>query len=397
MGLTKKEILALIGIFAVWCLVLAISSMVAPNFLEYQPSFPYSAELLATSQLPQWLYSWANFDGVHYLTIIEKGYVGTANIQAFFPLYPLTVAVLTRLLLNPIATGLIISGSLSTLLIVLLYSLVKQQFDNKLARITLLVFLSFPTSFFFAAMYSESLFMVLVIGTFLAAYKRKWLAAGLLTALASATRVVGVMLVPALLIELALQTNPQLKLFNLTQLKLTLLKLIVSKKKKLVFISLGFLGLLTYMLFLTYEFGDPLYFFHVQSEFAGTRQESLVIYPQVWWRSLKILLTYRPLDLKYFAYIQEFIVGSLGLAGLLYAFKKVRASYVVFALLAFLVPTLTGTFSSMPRYMLVCFPIFILLAQVLKNKKLALWLYLLVSTTLLIFNTILFIQGYWVA
>ena len=115
------------------------------------------------------------------------------------------------------------------------------------------------------------------------------------------------------------------------------------------------------------------------------------------WRYIKILWTARPFDLKYYAYVQEFIFGVLGLVGIIWSWFRVRKSYVVFSALAFLLPTLTGTFSSMPRYFLASFSVFILVIKLLEKKPLLQNIWLGISTLLLIFNTILFIQGYWVA
>ncbi|MCA9373378.1 hypothetical protein KC921_04775, partial [Candidatus Woesebacteria bacterium] len=152
------------------------------------------------------------------------------------------------------------------------------------------------------------------------------------------------------------------------------------------------------MLYLNQTFADPLLFLHVQSQFGAGRSQSLIIYPQVIWRYLKILATARPFDLKYFAYTQEFIAGTIGLVTLVVAWlKKLPKSLVIYSVLAFLLPTLTGTFSSMPRYLLSAPAIIVLPAVLLAKKPHWLWLYLLFSTILLVVNTILFIQGYWVA
>jgi hypothetical protein len=160
------------------------------------------------------------------------------------------------------------------------------------------------------------------------------------------------------------------------------------------------------MIYLKFNFNDPLYFFHVQNEFGASRQTSLVLFPQVIWRYLKIIWTVRPFDLKYYAYLQEFLVSIWTLYILVIASiknyqKKVKIEwgYLVFAFGTYFLPTLTGNLSSMPRYVLVCFPIFIYLAQIWQknNKKWPIILYLTINLVLLIINTVLFIQGYWVA
>lgn len=157
------------------------------------------------------------------------------------------------------------------------------------------------------------------------------------------------------------------------------------------------IGLVIYMTFLNHEFHDPFYFLHIQSSFGGGRQSSFVLYPQVVWRSVKILHDIRPFDLKYLTYTQEFLFGTLGLVCVLASFKFVRLSYAVFSLCAFLVPPLTGSFSSMPRYTLVSFSIFIMLATLLQKRRFLQYLYFLSFAVYLVLNTVLFIQGYWIA
>jgi hypothetical protein len=211
--------------------------------------------------------------------------------------------------------------------------------------------------------------------------------AGILGALASATRIVGIFIWPALII------NDYLK----------------NKKinwKNIIYLSISALGLLAYMIYLKLVFGDPLYFFHLQEEFGASRQSSIVLFPQVIWRYFKILWTARPFDWKYYAYVQEFIVSLLVLFLLIlisiknYQKKiKVKWGYLFFALASFFLPTMTGNLSSMPRYVLVCFPVFVYLASIFQKKEKGwlLFLYLTINSLLLIINTILFIRGYWVS
>jgi hypothetical protein len=407
---TKITLLKIFCLFMAWRSGLFLIGLLAPNFLPYDPSFPYADAILATRDLPQWLFSWSGFDGVHYLTIIEKGYFGTGLIQAFFPLFPISISLLKNIIpIDPLLLSLLISNILAFSLFSAWYFFLKQEFDNKIAWTGLLVLVTFPTSFFFGAVYTESLFLLLVVACFWAARSKKWLIASALVALASATRVVGVLLIPALVIELWHQQLPEkfLKppqnlrqtwvfLTNLVS-KDTTLKVISKQKINLGWILLGSVGLLSYMWYLFQRFGDPIYFFHVQSEFGGGRQEDIILFPQVVWRYLKILLTYDSSTLGYYAIIQEFLVSILTLLGLFWSLKKIRFSLVFFALTAFFVPTLTGTFSSMPRYVLTSLPLFIIISTKLNSHKFSKVIWLTLSTFLLIFNTILFIQGYWVA
>jgi len=399
--LSKSELKKLTGLFILWRTSLFIIGYFAKYLIRYRPSFPY-AEQLALYDLPQWLYSWANFDGVHYLTIIKKGYFGTGLIQAFFPLFPLSIR-LFNFFENSLVAGLIISTLFAYLLFISFYLFSKTFFKNNHWQ-NLLVFILFPTSFFLGAFYTESLFLSLVLNTFIQSHHRNWFRAGILAALASGTKVVGIVLIPSLIIGYFFGEKSLNELIADVKNKSSRKKIISSLIDKLSLksvrpislITIGTFGLFSYMIYLWQRFNDPLYFFHVQAEFGGGRQENLILYPQVVYRYIKILLTARPFDFKYLSYVQEFISGTLGLILILLTSKKIKLSHLIFVLGAFFVPTMTGTFSSMGRYILVCWPIFFIISDWLENRKIK-YLYLLVSALLLIINTVLFIQGYWVA
>ncbi len=85
---TLKEFIFLVLFFIIWRFGLFILGGTADYFLRYNPSFPFYDNVLVLQNVPRWLYSWANFDGVYYVIIAEKGYVGTGLVQAFFPLLP---------------------------------------------------------------------------------------------------------------------------------------------------------------------------------------------------------------------------------------------------------------------------------------------------------------------
>jgi len=131
--------------------------MAAAWMLPYKPSFPYSESILAPLG-PRLISAWANFDGVHYLTIISKGYFGTGSIQAFFPLYPYLVRLISSVGINPLIVGLVISTVSFWMAIVVLYKLVKLDYKEKVAMRSIVLLLFFPTAFFFTAFYTESWF-----------------------------------------------------------------------------------------------------------------------------------------------------------------------------------------------------------------------------------------------
>ncbi len=144
----------------------------------------------------------ARWDSVWYLAIAEGGYGGGAR-EAFFPLYPGLVKVGGLALGSPLVAGALLSTALLGVALVVLHRLVALDHDRAVARNAVLVTALCPMSFFFSAVYSESLFLAVSLGAVYAARRRWWPAAGLLGALAAATRSAGVLLlVPLAMIYL---------------------------------------------------------------------------------------------------------------------------------------------------------------------------------------------------
>jgi len=371
----------LLKIFISWRLLILLSAFIAISRIPFKPSFPYSQAILQPLGAPI-LHRWGNFDGVHYLTIINKGYVGTGSIQAFFPVYPSITRFLSSLFNNPLIAGLTISHLSFFASLWLLYKLIILDENKQVAIKSLLLLIAFPTSFFFAALYTESFFLLLILLVFYLARKKRWWLAGIIGAIAAATRFVGIFIVPALLLEWWQQTNKKNRLKNIDQ---TLAALLPST------------GLFLFMRYLQKTFQDALLFVHVQSSFgAGRQSDRLILLYQVFWRYIKMIFTVSKNTLLFYTVSMEFLSGLVFLILIIAAFYMTRKSYALFAALAYLAPTLTGTFSSMPRYVLVLFPAFIILAKIIKSKP----LFYLITTLfgiLQLINTALFIQGYWIA
>ncbi len=243
--------------------------------------------------------------------------------------------------------------------------------------------------------------------------------AGLIAGLASYTRLVGIFLLPALLVEYyqqesrrrisqrAVAIRNKLAHFHFHYL-LDTLRSRTKHLKVFLFVSLSSWGLLKYMYYLKQSQGDWLYFIKIQSNFGAQRSvNKLTLLYRVFWRYLKMIVTVNPRQWLYFNLWLELLIAVLFLGLLTWGWYKrkeykIRDSWLIFATLAYLLPTLTGTFSSMPRYVLVCFPAFITLARLfanLKEKKLKeiKWLYLAISLFLLLISSMLFFRGYWVA
>jgi hypothetical protein len=99
---------------------------------------------------------------------------------------------------NVIVSGLLISTAAAMAALACLYILTEAQYGAASARWTVTSMAVYPVAVFLIAPFSEALFIALTVGTFLAAYRRRWWLAGVLGALASLTRSQGMLTTLAL-------------------------------------------------------------------------------------------------------------------------------------------------------------------------------------------------------
>jgi hypothetical protein len=353
-----------------------IAAIIGLKLLDFKPSFPYSETFLEKFGHPLF-WSWANFDGVHYLMLAREGYVFGLT-QAFFPGYLLLIRLVSLVLQNYLLSGLFISHLFFILSLAIFYKLLRLDYSKIISR-KILVFLTFfPTSFYFLSVYNESLFLFLLLFCFYCLRTFNYNKIGIAGIFLTLTRIVGIFVIPAFFVE----AWEKIKAKNL---------------KTIFYLTLPSLGLFLYMWYLNSKFNDPLMFAHVQEGFGSGRSTGkLVLLYQVFWRYLKMIITVDRQNPIYFTVWLELISSLSFIALLIWGYvKKIRLSYIVFSALAFLLPTLTGTLSSMPRYVLVLFPGFIALGLI-KQKSLQNFI-LGFNFILLIICTALFTRGYWIA
>jgi mannosyltransferase PIG-V len=146
--------------------------------------------------------AWERFDALWFLRIATAGYVEGDGSAAFFPLYPVLIRVVSPALGgHPLAAALLVSNAAFLAALVVLYFLTSSEFNERVARRTVLYLAIFPAAYFFFAPYSESLFLLLVVVSLWAARRGKWPVAGIAGAMAAATRNLGVLLILPLAVE----------------------------------------------------------------------------------------------------------------------------------------------------------------------------------------------------
>ena len=141
----------------------------------------------------------------------------------------------------------------------------------------------FPTAYFLHAAYSESLFLLLVLGSFYAARRERWAWAGALGALATFTRITGFGLIPALLVEYLIQKRFRLREIRADVLYLALVPLGLGVYMLVNYVVLGdavalvaaFRLRLSYVVFVLLAWAN----FGFNSWWISTARYLLVLFP----------------------------------------------------------------------------------------------------------------------
>ena len=380
----KKEHYFILKSFLVWRLSTFFAAIAVVNYL------PVFSENFLAGRISKYItnplfWGWANFDGEHYLSIALYGYKNLQ--QAFFPAYPTLINSVSYFfgtgLEHYLLSGLIVSNILFFASLVLFWKIIRLDFSESIAKLSIIALLVFPTSFYFGAVYTESLFLFSSLLTYYFYRKDKFLLSGLFGILMTATRIYGVFVLVMIIVEIL---NKKFKLFEF-----------LRQKKYLIFIS--FLGLFGYMFYCWKNYGDALAFYNLQTLVGEQHQKGIVLLPQVLYRYIKMIFSGAMPILTMQTLILEFLTGILFIIVPIYGyFKKVKLSYLIYILLGFLVPSVQGSFSSVPRYMVVIFPAFIIIGMFLEHKpKVVKTMIYVLSAIWMLINCGLFIRGYWVA
>ena len=316
---------------------------------------------------------WGRWDAVHYLDIATQGYQGTD--MAFFPLFPFLIRVLGKLVGNHLVAGLLISNASFFFGLLFLYKLLEHEYDRSVARRAIFYISIFPSAVFFSAVYTESLFFMLTVASFYYLRSHRWWLAGAIGFFAAMTRVEGVLLVVPFAIEWYSQYAPKLR----------------QHLNDLFAGGLIPIGLIVYMAYLWVLVGDPLYFSHVQihwnRHFALPWVSVINAFHKIAVATSGQVVAGQAIELTFTA----LMIGVL-IAG----WKLLRPSYIAYMALSILIPMSTSSLMSMPRFALVLFPMYAILARDgekpwVNNLIVAFFL------PLLGLFTVLYADWYWVA
>lgn len=309
--------------------------------------------------------------------------------------------------------------------------------SREVARLAVLLTAFAPMAFYFSAIYSESLYFALSVGLFLCARRGRWGTAALLGALASATRSTGVVLILPLLLlylygpredreperartrrsdawvagrSLGGRVHRSLAAF------MGALRPRYRWRRDALWLVLVPLGLVLYMAHLAIAGGDPLAPFHAEAvwkrHFAGP-------YGGVWdgakaaFAGVRQLLSFQRvhnyypaaggspfIDAGHNLLLFAFLLAAIPvLVGVLRLLPLAYGAYVLAALaLPLSYPVAPQPLMSLPRFLLVLFPLNMWLAMTLsRHSRVLTWTVLIVSGLAVAFFAGEFSTWHWVA
>jgi Mannosyltransferase (PIG-V) len=302
--------------------------------------------------------AFARYDSGWYVPLARLGYNyvpgGRSNI-AYFPVYPLLVRYVGRLFgARPsdfFLGGIVVSWVMFIGAMVVLYKLACLDLDQDRAERAVLLAAIFPFALFFGVVYTESTFLFFAVSAFYAFRTRRWILGGLAGGLATATRVNGILILPAL--AWIGWRHLQSERFERQQ--------VVRVLAGLVLVASGIGAYCAYIYRLT---GNPF-------EWAATIQR-WGYHPggAPWTEPLRLV---RNLAAHPYAYLSgdhmapyDLLNGGAGILFVLavpFIWRRLGAAYGLFVLASLWLPLSSGVFEGIGRYCAVLFPCFIWLAS----------------------------------
>jgi hypothetical protein len=379
----------------------------------------------------------ARWDAAWYLVIAHYGYrpelgAYTSSRAAFFPLYPLGIRTIDWFGVPPVLAGVLLSVAALALALYGIHRLTTLELlrgaraslaDDRVAaaaRLAVLLTAFAPMAFFFSAVYSESLYLALSVGLFWSARHGRWVWVGVLGALAAATRSTGlVLLLPALMIYLygpREDRAPEMPRAGRSQLRVPVwARPRYRLRRDVLWLALVPAGAIAYGAYLGFAGGDPLAPLRAQNAwgrsfagpylgvwdglkaaFEGARQllsfQSRHVYFPAAPGSPSVAAAH---NLMLFAFLLAAIPATIG------ALRRLPLAYGAYVFVALALPLSDPVSSqplmSLPRFLVVLFPLGIWLAMWLSEHPRAQRPALVGSAALMALFVAQFATWHWVA
>lgn len=297
------------------------------------------------------------WDCKRYNYIVEHGYTFPNDEDpqanwAFFPMYPLVcmaVKAVTFGMADTYHVGMFVSNACVIIASFFSLKLVNYEADCETAESSSagfegsrkarrdawfpsLFMLAGPYSFYMAGMMTEAMFAMFIVLFFYCCKKKKYMLAGIMAACASATRIVGCILVFSLIIEMYQDICPGR--ISVSGIKKYIVEVLKTPKKMLSILVCP-LGIFVYMTFLYFFCGDAWAFKSVQ---IAWRDENYFPIVGVLWKACTGQMEPR---YTYMGWMCIFFIGTY-----IYMICKKRYSMGVFGLITLLIPLTSHVMST---------------------------------------------------
>ncbi|GAA3472922.1 mannosyltransferase family protein [Nonomuraea roseola] len=316
-----------------------------------------------------YLSRWKQWDASLFVTIAQYGYRGDPaqardpGLPAFFPGMPAVLRLVHLVVDDWALCGLLISLVAGGVAAVALARLA--EFEGGSGELAVVAMVLFPTAVFLAAGYSESLFLAFAIPAWLAARRRQWPLAVLLAAGASSIRITGLFLAVALIVEFAF-SRPH--------------------KRDLPWLVIPFVPLIAYSWYLRGLTGDWLAWKHAQE--AGWGRE--LVWPwRAWQTTWDSAMTAGESAV---AFRMEIAGAVVAVAVLVWLLVTRRWSEFVYCGLQAGALLTSAYYLSVPRSLLLWFPLWVLIARLPARWVIG---YGLLLGPLMVLNALRFLTGAW--
>jgi hypothetical protein len=336
---------------------------------------------------------WYRWDVGWFLRIAEEGYTVVDGRSSFFPLYPFLMRVVGDVFGgNYIISGLVVSNVALIAALILLFQLVERRYGAKIARGTLICLALYPAYFFNMAYYAESLSLLTTVACFYALETRRWPWVGVFAALAVLSKLPSVVLLVPIVWEFWLQRRRIFSTDVLAVLAIPLTLVLWSTTLRLIGNEVAMTDTSSQLGILT-----PLLTPSWQSEFGGQ-----VVMP---WQGIYLAFQSIPAAIDFgsptgiFKVVYDVVMVFFFACIIPFTLRLRHSTYLIYCVAAFtmnLMVTIPSTpLANFPRRMMMAFPIFIVIAMIVKKPGLRLALFFVAVLLSVTLNTF-FIWWRWV-
>jgi hypothetical protein len=386
-----------LGAFAVVTVLMSVLAWITYSTVGPTPGHDYLNG-------PGWLDAWFQGDSGWYYRIAEEGYFYTPGQQssiAFFPAYPLVVRGVGAILGGDVSTAAGLVTLVCAAGVVMLFAdWVRSRVEPRTAVIAVAVLLVYPYSFFlYGSGYGDASFLLTALGSFALLERRHYVLAGLVGALATAGRPVGVAVAVGLVVravELIAQDRaarrtpdvlvsstsgpgpstgqpvdapPAVRAGPVSFRELVQAVPFVRWRQGALLLSGA--GLVSWMVYLGVRFGDPLAFATVQGA-PGWNQDGG---PRTWFKVPFFGALYYGNWDDVILVVPQALVCLAAVLLLRTAWRRFGWGYTAYTVVSLAIPIIgTKDFMGSGRYVLAAYPVLAAAAVVLAGDRRPRWL-----------------------